>query len=150
MGEGNRFEVEHIETYIKTYEPSQILTEGIGIEGESRKVNNLEFGRFVEAFSKPPFPQIVTQLEVILPPEQEARLLAYFGLDPNAVQLGPARPDLLEVLPPSHDGGKYRLRIWDFKYSQAPRHDHFIQVAYYSYVLDAAIKRANLDSVEVE
>jgi hypothetical protein len=150
MGEGNRFEVEHIETYIKTYDDSSILTEGIGIEGETRKVNNLEFGKFAEAFSKSPFPQIVTQLEVILPPEQEARLLTYFGLDPNAVQLGPARPDLLEVLPPLHEGGKYRLRIWDFKYSQSPRHDHFIQVAYYSYVLDAAIKGANLDDVEVD
>jgi hypothetical protein len=150
MGEGNRFEVEHIQAYIDAYEETSILTEGIGMEGETPKVKTVEFPKFVEAFREPPFPQLVTQLEVILPPEQEARLLAYFGLDPDRVQLGPARPDLLEVLPPVREGGKHRLRIWDFKSSQAPRHDHFIQVAYYSYILDAAIKGANLDGVEVD
>jgi hypothetical protein len=48
------------------------------------------------------------------------------------------------------EGGKARLRIWDFKASQKARHDHYIQVAYYSFLLDHAVRAVGLTSVEVD
>ncbi|MBV9928107.1 MAG: AAA family ATPase [Acidobacteria bacterium] len=150
MEEGDRFEVGNVESYVETYGAAAVLTEGVEDEGGRRKVKDLKFERFVEAFAAPPFPQFVAQLEIVLQPEQEARLLGQFGLDPRRVKFGPARPDLLEVLPPAMEGGKARLRIWDFKASQKARHDHYIQVAYYSFLLDHAVRDAGLTSVEVD
>jgi len=149
MEEGDRFEVSNVEAYVAAHGETAVLTEGVGEEGGRRKVIDLKFERFAEAFAAPPFPLYVAQLEVILQPEQEAGLLEYFGLDPRRVKLGPARPDLLVVEPPPHEGVRHRLQIWDFKSSQAARHDHFIQVAYYSFILDQALRSANLDLVEV-
>jgi AAA domain/PD-(D/E)XK nuclease superfamily len=150
MEEGDRFEVGNVEAYVEAYGAAAVLTEGVEEEAGRRKVKDLKFERFLEAFAAPPFPRFVAQLEVILNPEQEARLLKQFGLDPRRVKFGPARPDLLEVLPPAAEGGKARLRIRDFKASQKARHDHYIQVAYYSFLLDHVVKDAGLTSVEVD
>lgn len=150
MEEGDKFEVGNVESYVETYGAAAILTEGVEEEGGRRKVKDLQFEKFLEAFAAPPLPRFVAQLEVILNPEQEVRLLEQFGLDPRRVKFGPARPDLLEVLPPAAEGGRSRLRIWDFKASQKARHDHYIQVAYYSFLLDHVVKDAGLDSVEVD
>ncbi len=150
MEEGDRFEVGNVESYLEAHGEAAVLSEGIEEEGGRRKVKDLKFERFVEAFAAAPFPQFVAQLEVILQPEQEARLLGQFGLDPRRVKVGPARPDLLEVLPPAAEGGRTRLRIWDFKASQKARHDHYIQVAYYSFLLDHAVRETGLTSVEVD
>lgn len=127
-----------------------MLTAGVERTEDSCKVKELPFSDFVAAFQSQPFPQFVTQLEVVLGEEQEARLLGQFNLDAARVTFGPARPDLLEVLPPAHEDEKARLRIWDFKASQKARHDHYIQVAYYSFILDHAIKEAGLTGVEVD
>lgn len=150
MEEGDRFEVSNVESYVETYGEAAVLTEGIEEEGGRRKVKDLKFERFVEAFAAAPLPRFVAQLEVILNPEQEARLLEQFGLDPRRVKFGPARPDLLEVLPPAAEGDSSRLRIWDFKASQKARHDHYIQVAYYSFLLDHIVRETGLTSVEVD
>jgi hypothetical protein len=150
MEEGDRFEVGNVESYVEAYGDAAVLTEGVEEEGGRRKVKDLKFERFVEAFATPPFPRFVAQLEVVLLPEQETRLLEHFGLDPRRVKFGPARPDLLEVLQPAAEGGRSRLRIWDFKASQKARHDHYIQVAYYSFLLDHAVREAGLTSVEVD
>ena len=128
----------------------RLLTEGVEEESGRSKVKDLQFEKFVEMFSAPPFPLFVAQLEVTLQSEQEARLLKHFRLDPRRVKFGPARPDLLEVLPPTAEGGRSRLRIWDFKANQKARHDHYIQVAYYSFLLDHAVREAGLASVEVD
>lgn len=150
MDAGNFFEGDHVQAFIDKYGEQAVLTAGIERSEEGCKVKELPFVDFVAAFQSAPFPQFVTQLEVVLNKEQEARLLDQLGLDAAHVTLGPARPDLLEVLPPTNEEGKARLRIWDFKASQKARHDHFIQVAYYSFILDHAIKEAGLTGVEVD
>jgi hypothetical protein len=151
MEEGDRFEVGNVRSLIDAHGEAAVLTEGVEEEdGGRHKVRDLQFERFVKAFAAPPLPQFVAQLEVVLEPEQEAGLLERFGLDPRRVKFGPARPDLLEVLPPAAEGGKARLRIWDFKASQKARHDHYIQVAYYSFLLDHVVREAGLTSVEVD
>ncbi len=91
MEEGDWFEVSNIEDYIETHGAAAVLTEGVEEEGGRRKVKDLKFERFVGAFATPPLPRFVAQLEIILQPEQESR----------RVKFGPARPDLLEVLPPA-------------------------------------------------
>ena len=150
MEEGDRFEVGNVQSLVEEHGEAAVLTEGVEEEGGRSKVKDLQFEKFVEMFSAPPFPRFVAQLEVILQSEQEARLLKHFGLDPQRVKFGPARPDLLEVLPSAAEGGRPRLRIWDFKASQKARHDHYIQVAYYSFLLDHAVREAGLTAVEVD
>lgn len=150
MQEGNTFEADNVESYVTAFGESAVLTEGIEEKDGRRKVRDLKFEKFATVFSSATLPQFVAQLEVDLAPEQQAPLIEHFGLDPGRVKLGPARPDLLVVLPPATEGGRHKLQIWDFKSSQAARHDHFIQVAYYSFVLDYAIKAAGLDGVEVD
>jgi hypothetical protein len=150
MEEGDRFEVGNVESLVREYGEETVLTEGVEEDAGRRKVKDLQFDNFLKAFAAPTIPRFVAQLEVILNPEQEARLLEQFGLDPLRVKFGPARPDLLEVLPPVAEGGRSQLRIWDFKASQKARHDHYIQVAYYSFLLDHAVREAGLTSVEVD
>lgn len=150
MEAGNFFEGEHVERLLEEYGKAAVLTAGVERDGGGCKVLELPFTSFVEAFRAEQFPRFVAQLEVILDAEQEARLLERFGLDAARVTLGPARPDLLEVLPPATEGGKARLRIWDFKASQQARHDHYVQVAYYSFLLEHAVREAALENVEVD
>ncbi|PYS80602.1 MAG: hypothetical protein DMF67_19865 [Acidobacteria bacterium] len=150
MQAGNFFEGDHVQTLIDEHGEQAVLTAGIERTEDGCQVKELPFSNFIAAFQSEPFPQFVAQLEVILEEEQEARLLAYFGLDAARVTTGPARPDLLEVLPPSVEGGKTRLRIWDFKASQKARHEHFVQVAYYSFILDHAVKEAGPSNLEVD
>ncbi|MBD0373761.1 MAG: AAA family ATPase, partial [Pyrinomonadaceae bacterium] len=150
MEAGNFFEGDHVQAFIDKYGEQAVLTAGVERAEGGCQVKELPFADFVAAFQSEPFPQFVTQLEVVLNEEQEARLLKQFGLDAARVTLGPARPDLLEVLPPLTEGAKTRLRIWDFKASQKARHDHYIQVAYYSFILDHAIKEAALTGAEVD
>ncbi|MDT4952796.1 MAG: replication ATP-dependent helicase/nuclease Dna2 [Acidobacteriota bacterium] len=150
MEAGNLFEGDQVQALIDELGKQAVLTADIERTEDGCKVKELPFSDFIAAFQSEPFPQFVTQLEVVLDEEQEARLLEQFGLDAARVTLGPARPDLLEVLPPVNDEGKLRLRIWDFKASQKARHDHYIQVAYYSFILDHAIREAGLTNVEVD
>lgn len=150
MQEGNFFEGDQVRALIAEFGEQAVLTAGIERTEGGYQVKELPFSDFIAAFQSGPIPQFVTQLEVVLDEEQEARLLGQFGLDAARVTLGPARPDLLEVLPPVNEAGKLRLRIWDFKASQKARHDHYIQVAYYSFILDHAIRAAGLRGVEVD
>ncbi len=150
MEAGNFFEGDQVQALIDQYGEQAILTAGIERGEDGCKVKELPFSDFIAAFQAEPFPHFVTQLEVALDEAQEARLLSQFGLDAARVTLSPARPDLLEVLPPVSEEGKVRLRIWDFKASQKARHDHYIQVAYYSFILDHAIREAGLTNVEVD
>jgi uncharacterized protein YdcH (DUF465 family) len=150
MEAGNFFEGEHVERLLEEYGEAAVLTAGVERDGDGCKVLELPFASFVEAFWAERLPRFVAQLEVLLDAEQEARLLERFGLDTARVTLGPARPDLLEVLPPATEGGKVRLRIWDFKASQQARHDHYVQVAYYSFLLEHAVREAGLENVEVD
>ncbi len=150
MEAGNFFEGDEVQALIDQYGEQAVLTAGIERGDDGCKVKELPFADFIAAFQAEPFPKFVTQLEVTLDEAPEARLLGQFGLDAAQVTLSPARPDLLEVLPPVSEVGKLRLRIWDFKASQKARHDHYIQVAYYSFILDHAIREAGLTNVEVD
>jgi hypothetical protein len=150
MQAGNFFEGDHVQALIDEHGAQAVLTAGIERSEDGCQVKELPFSELVAAFQSEALPKFVAQLEVILDEEQEARLLGHFDLDPARVTFGPARPDLLEVLAPLNEGGKTRLRIWDFKASQKARHDHFVQVAYYSFILDHAIKEAGLTSLEVD
>lgn len=149
MQAGNFFEGDHVEALLAEHGEA-LLTAGVERDEHGCKVLELPFESFAEVLRAGGLPRFVAQLEVVLRGAQEARLLERFGLDPARVTLGPARPDLLEVRPPAEDGGRARLRIWDFKASQQARHDHYVQVAYYSFILEQAVREAGLDGVEVD
>ncbi|HEV2800685.1 MAG TPA: AAA domain-containing protein [Pyrinomonadaceae bacterium] len=149
MQAGNFFEGDLVEEFLAEHGEA-VLTAGIERDERSCRLRELPFASFVAACRTSPLPRFVTQLEVTLDDAGQARLLEHFGLDAARVTLGPARPDLLEVIAPACDGERALLRIWDFKASQQARHDHYVQVAYYSFILEHAIREAGLGNVEVD
>jgi hypothetical protein len=110
MEAGHSFEGGLVEEFVAEH-GDRVLTTGVERGGDGCRVKVLPFGAFAEAFRGESLPRFVAQLEVVLGPGQEARLLERFGLDAARVTLGPARPDLLEVLPPTAEGGRARLRV---------------------------------------
>ena len=97
-------------------------------------------------------PQFIAQIEINLAalPEIESHFLRRFGLDPDVVELGVCRPDLLEIVPPDADHPVRRLRVWDFKGSQVARHEHFIQVAFYGMLLESVLAGLGITDVAVD
>lgn len=103
-------------------------------------------------------PRFIAQVELNLEreaPDAAAAFLRRFGLDPERVEVRPALPDLLEVHGhddrgeldregPAWADGKARLRVWDFKASPQAKHEHFAQVAYYSFLLEAILPALGL------
>jgi len=106
-----------------------------------RQVRPTPLAEAVALFRQPEAPRFIAQVAIDPDalPGLAARFLARFGLDPAAIELGPARPDLVELVPPAPDNPGPRLRIWDFKGSQVARHEHFVQVAYYDMLLESAL-----------
>jgi len=106
----------------------------------------------LDRFRQPLAPRFIAQVELdfaVLPTVARS-FLQRFGLDPATIKLGPARPDLLELVPPDVDHAPRRLRVWDFKGSQVARHEHFIQVAYYSMLLDVALELLGITDLVVD
>lgn len=150
MNAGHNFEADGIQELIDKYGKERVLSAGFDTHAASRTVHDLPFERFVEAFRRVPLPLFTAQLEILLDGEGEEKFLAGFGLDPHRVTLSPARPDLLELLPPAGEGLPHKLRIWDYKAAAAARHEHFIQVAYYSFLLDFALRESGIANVAAD
>ncbi len=150
MNAGYNFEADSIQSLLDEHGEDRVLHAGFDQNSESRTVRDLLFEQFVEAFRDEPYPLFVAQLEIVLAEGQEKVFLERFRLDPNRVTLSPGRPDLLELQAPTAEGAPYKLRIWDYKAAAAARHEHFIQVAYYSYLLDFALREAGIVNVVVD
>lgn len=73
-----------------------------------------------------------------------------FGLDPARVELGLSRPDLIELVDGTDDDPRPRLRVWDFKASREPRNEHFVQVAWYTLLLETLLDVTGIDAVRVD
>ncbi len=142
MNAGYNFEADSIQGLIDLHGAGSVLFAGFDEQKSRRTVRDLPFDRFLVAFKQQPFPLFIAQLEILLNAEQQENFIKGFGLDPDLVMLSPGRPDLLELISPSTKGDPYKLRIWDYKAAAAARHEHFIQVAYYSYLLDFALRDA--------
>lgn len=150
MNAGYNFEADQIEALISQYGQGKVLYAGFKTYKQRRTVNDLPFEQFINALRQNPLPSFVAQVEIVLSSEAEARFLNYFGLDPHRITLSSARPDLLELLISDDDSVPNMLRIWDYKAAAAARHEHFIQVAYYSYLLDFALREAGITNVVVD
>lgn len=150
MSAGYNFEADGIEELIALHGEEKILYAGFTSHANNRTVGDLPFDRFVGSLRREPYPLFIAQLEIKLEGEREERFLRSFELDPNRVAISPGRPDLLELLSPQAAGDPYKLRIWDYKASSSARHEHFIQVAYYSYLLDFALREEGIADVVVD
>lgn len=150
MNTGNNFEADSVDTLLQKHGAAQVLCAGFASHGESRTVQALPFDQFLATLQQTPLPRYIAQLEISLEDEAAARFLNQFALDAQQVSLSVAKPDLLEVLPPTEAGQPYKLRIWDYKASAAARHEHYIQVAYYSLLLDFALRTGGFTHVIVD
>jgi hypothetical protein len=152
MEAGDEFEIEQVQQLVDEVGESQVRHEGVGTVDGRQQVLPLSLETFLQILQERPLPQYVAQLDIDLGhhPEIEHRFLQRFGLDPSEVRVGSARPDLLEVISMEGDEPDL-LRIWDVKASQSARHEHFIQVAYYSFLLEAVLEEMKLtDSIAVD
>lgn len=140
MEEGDRFERGHVQRLIDAA-GSAVLCCGF----EGTKVRDLAFEKFAHHCRASGPPAWATQLVIALDDAAERRFLESYGLNPELVALTPAKPDLLEILP--NGQGRKHVRIWDYKASQKARHAHFIQVAFYSLLLEHALEAYALDDI---
>lgn len=152
MQAGDEFELSHVQELVNEVGEAQMRHAGFSVERGRNVVTPLPLTAFIETLKQPQLPIYIAQAEVDLSrmPGLEEKFLQQFCLDPAVIKLGVARPDLLQILPPDEAGQPYRLRIWDFKASQAARHEHFIQVAFYSFLLEHALREAGLVNVIVD
>jgi hypothetical protein len=144
MAAGDDFEIDRLEQLRRDYGPDQLFHNGLEAKGERQVVRPLPMNELAELLHRPSPPRFAAQIFIDLEatPAHATHFLGRFGLDPARVRVGTARPDLLEVV---EIDGKRLLRVWDIKASQAARHEHFIQVAYYSFLLEDALRAYGLE-----
>lgn len=150
MAAGDEFERAELDKLVKLLGSSVVMGPSVAGVGGRTVIKPLTLQEFKHLFENNA-PEYVAQLDIDLSahfPAEANRFLERFGLDPAIVSLSPARPDLVQII--SEDKGGYKLRIWDYKASPAARHEHFIQVAYYSLLLEHAITALGLSQVSVD
>lgn len=152
MAAGNEFEISHIEAFIADVGETDFVWADITRNRGQTVVAPLPMSDFLAACRRASLPRYAAQIEIDAGPGSlyGASLLARFGLDPTGVTFGIAKPDMIEFQPIEGQPGRARLRIWDFKASQQARHDHFIQVAFYSFLLEEVLQIENLSHLEVD
>lgn len=145
MNAGNEFEVERLALLQDEFGAEQVFHLGVEIKEERQVVRPLPMNELAAVLRRPAPPRFAAQILIDLEatPEHAARFLGRFGLSLDRLVVGPARPDLLEIIT---DAPQSRLRVWDFKASQSARHEHFIQVAFYTFLLEEALRPYGLDS----
>lgn len=158
MESGDVFEresIQHIETELAI--PSQdsrlggMLTAGTVVERGREVIKTFSFDEFLEALRQPRPPKYITQIQLDLASytELESEFLQRYGLSPDNVRLGETKPDMIEVVDQGVEQ-PFLLRVWDFKASMHARHEHFIQVAYYSLLLEQMLTDKHLDNFYVD
>ncbi len=153
---GNRFELEQLaalEAELALAAPVQGVEPRLyhaGLDGE--EVLPTPVADALRLFAQPQAPRFIAQVEInpAAFPSATARLLRQFGLDPTMVELGSAKPDLLELLPADAEHPLRRVRIWDVKASQVAQHEHFIQVAYYALLLELAREELGISDLVID
>ncbi len=172
MAGGEAFELGHVEALAETHGDAFVWAGRVFDASKGRDgVGVLPVGRLIEALRAPDGVRFVAQPELgyaerddagrprVLSPDEAAfneRLGAAFcerfGLDPARVELGLSRPDLLEFVPCDGDAAdpRPRIRVWDFKSSREPRHDHFVQVAWYTFLLETLLEIEGIGAVHVD
>lgn len=144
MNAGDEFEAGRLEQLQRDFGPDQVYHLGIEQDGGRPTVRPLPMAQLAEVLRRPAPPRFAAQILIDLEatPEHAARFLERFDLGPSRLVVGTARPDLVEIVA---DGAGRRLRVWDFKASQSARHEHFIQVAFYTFLLEEALRACGLE-----
>ncbi|HMT21489.1 MAG TPA: PD-(D/E)XK nuclease family protein, partial [Promineifilum sp.] len=144
MDAGNEFEVERLALLRDEFGADQVFHLGVEVKDERQVVRPLPMNELAAVLRRPSPPRFAAQILIDLEatPEHAARFLEQFDLNPNRLVVGTARPDLVEIIT---DGPTSRLRVWDFKASQSARHEHFIQVAFYTFLLEEALRACGLE-----
>ncbi|PDW03186.1 bifunctional RecB family nuclease/DEAD/DEAH box helicase [Candidatus Viridilinea mediisalina] len=160
MAAGDAFELERVqalEASLTTTPPLPGLEQrlhhaGLQQERGRTRVVPLPLNDTIALLRQPTPPRFIAQVDINLANHQAIaeRFLRQFGLDPNQIELGVSRPDLLELLPATPDQPQRRVRVWDFKGSQVPRHEHYIQVAFYTLLLEAVLAEFGLPDLVVD
>jgi len=152
MAGGDEFELSQVRDLIATVGADRFVSAGEVTERGRTQVAELPLGTFLATLRAPTLPVFIAQVAIDLTsdPPAERAFLAHFDLDADTLQLGPARPDLIQIIDPISPGEPYHLRIWDFKASRVARHEHFVQVAYYSLLLEHVLAWAEIPNVQVD
>ncbi len=147
---GDIFEIDQLAALQQQAGPGQLLHYGLETKDDRQRVRPWPMNELAGTLRQSPPPRFCAQILIDLEalPGGASGFLARFGLDGARVTVGTGRPDLLEIVP--GDDGRRRLRVWDFKASQSARHEHFIQVAFYTFLLEHALPAVGLDDYAVD
>ena len=149
MAAGDAFELDRVQALVDEHGDDRVHLQGITTKANGQDVPlPTPLCTLADLLRRPEPPRFIAQPEVNLWRDARPQAIAFLqsvGLDPEGVELRPALFDLLEVVEAAEPGGIPRLRIWDFKASPQARHEHFAQVAYYSLLLEHALRALGLD-----
>ncbi|GAB3500983.1 hypothetical protein GCM10027341_27110 [Spirosoma knui] len=152
MQGGDIFEIGQINRLIDLHGAAAV--HHAGVDTATNKVLATSFADFLAALDSGTtarfFAQIDLDFEEGFTTDIQLTFLQQFGLNPDQIQLTKALPDLIEILPAQSERQPTRLRIWDFKASRKPRHEHYIQVAFYSLLLEHVLRYANRHDIVVD
>lgn len=152
MKEGDAFEVKQLNGLIESYGANAIHI--AGIDPETNKVIPTSFNDFLAILTGGSASRFYAQIELDFEngfsQDVQDTFLSQYGLNSAQVQLTKALPDLIEILPAATAEDGIRLRIWDFKASRKPRHEHYIQVAFYSLLLEHVLRYTNQQGILVD
>jgi hypothetical protein len=155
---GDKFErsnIQRLEDELADVSPDSRLggmfTVGITIERGREVVQACTFDEFISVLRQPQPPKYIAQIQmdISLHAELENNFLQRFGLTSDQIRLGETKPDMIEVVDQGI-GRPFLLRVWDFKGSMHARHEHFIQVAYYTLLLEQMLTREDLPNFSVD
>lgn len=150
---GDEFEIEQIRNLEQTFGADQVQHRGVGKEQGRNIILPTSTRAFVATLQNSPLhtlPRFFAQVELTLTETEQAAFLKTYGHNPHKVELSRAVPDLIEVVAPTSPNAPYQLRIWDFKHSEEAKHKHFIQVAYYSILLEYLLQSKGLSNFKVD
>ncbi|MBO0932543.1 bifunctional RecB family nuclease/DEAD/DEAH box helicase [Fibrella aquatilis] len=152
MKGGDEFEVAEINKLIAVHGTAAVHY--AGVDQKSGKINPLSFYDFLTVLDSGSTAQFYAQIDLNFEngfdPFISETFLQRYKLNPTEVQLTRALPDLIEIIPSDETGAPRKLRIWDFKASRKARHDHYIQVAFYSLLLEHILRCLNRTDIVVD
>jgi len=148
--QGDEFEVRRIMTLIDELGPEAVYSRGLLTDGERTTIAELPFTELADRLRSGLYPRFATQIRIEFEPAQKEAFLRRYRLDPGRVDLSAARPDLIEFIPADVEAGRYLLRVRDIKSSRAARHEHFIQVAFYSLLLEHACAALGFTNIIID
>lgn len=137
---GRAFERRRLAELVRRFGSDAVRGAGVTAHGDAARLPHAEV---VAALRDPGTTRFLVQPELLLT-EPDA-FAARFGIAPGTVRLPASQPDLVRI--GRGRDGRVRLGVIDIKWSRDGGIPHYVQVAYYTLLLEEVVRAAGIDAV---